>query len=145
MRFTALLHHISPELLWASYFDLKRQAAPGVDEVTWRQYGGDLEERLADLHERIHRGRYRAQPSKRAWIPKPDGRQRPLGIAAFAALLVMGFTTWSGWWTWAFFALLTGLGHPEPLNNITPLDGGRKFVGLLTLGLFFLLFTPKPF
>ena len=70
---------------------------------------------------------------------------RPLGTAAFAALLVMGFTTWSGWWTWAFFALLTGLGHPEPLNNITPLDGGRKFVGLLTLGLFFLLFTPKPF
>jgi RNA-directed DNA polymerase len=88
VRFTALLHHITPELLRASYFDLKRQAAPGVDEVTWRQYGGDLEERLADLHERIHRGSYRARPSKRAWIPKPDGRQRPLGIAALEDKIV---------------------------------------------------------
>ena len=70
---------------------------------------------------------------------------RPLGMAAFAALLVLGFTAWSGWWTWAFFALLTGLRHPEPLNDITPLDGGRTFAGLLTLGLFFLLITSKPF
>jgi RNA-directed DNA polymerase len=67
---------------------LKRQAAPGVDEVTWRQYGGDLEERLTSLHERIHRGSYRAQPSKRAWIPKADGRQRPLGIAALEDKIV---------------------------------------------------------
>jgi len=88
MRFTALLHHITPELLRASYFDLKRQAAPGVDEVTWRQYGSDLEDRLAGLHERIHRGSYRAKPSKRAWIPKPDGRQRPLGIAALEDKIV---------------------------------------------------------
>ena len=82
MRFTALLHHVTPELLRASYFALKRQAAPGVDGITWQQYGRDLEARLADLHERIHRGSYRAKPSKRAWIPKADGRQRPLGIAA---------------------------------------------------------------
>ena len=88
MRFTALLHHITPELLRASYFDLKRQAAPGVDEVTWRHYGSHLGERLANLHERIHRGSYRAKPSKRAWIPKPDGRQRPLGIAALEDKIV---------------------------------------------------------
>ena len=70
---------------------------------------------------------------------------RPLGIAAFALLLVMGLTLWGGWLTWAFLALITGLGHAEPLNDITPLDGGRQVLGLLTLGLFFLLITPKPF
>ncbi len=70
---------------------------------------------------------------------------RPVSIAAFVGLLVLGYTTWGGWWTWAFLALLTGLGHAEPLNDITPLDGWRKFLGLLTLVLFFLLITPKPF
>lgn len=82
MRFTALLHHLTPELLKASFLDLNRQAAPGIDDVTWRDYANGLEDRLADLHSRIHRGAYRAQPSKRTWIPKADGRQRPLGIAA---------------------------------------------------------------
>jgi membrane-associated protease RseP (regulator of RpoE activity) len=70
---------------------------------------------------------------------------RPLAFATFGLLLVMGLTMWSGWLIWAFLALITGLGHAEPLNDITPLDGGRKFLGLLTLGLFFLLITPKPF
>ena len=88
MRFTALLHHVNPELLRASYFELKRQAAPGVDGMTWQEYGRNLEERLDDLHGRIHRGAYRAQPSKRAWIPKADGRQRPLGIAALEDKIV---------------------------------------------------------
>jgi RNA-directed DNA polymerase len=88
MRFTALLHHVNPELLRASYFELKRQAAPGVDGMTWHEYGRNLEERLDDLHGRIHRGAYRAQPSKRAWIPKADGRQRPLGIAALEDKIV---------------------------------------------------------
>jgi RNA-directed DNA polymerase len=88
MRFTALLHHIGPELLQASYFELKRSAAPGVDGMTWYEYGRDLEARLADLHGRVHRGAYRAQPSKRAWIPKADGRQRPLGIAALEDKIV---------------------------------------------------------
>jgi RNA-directed DNA polymerase len=88
MRFTALLHHVHPELLRASYFELKRQAAPGVDGMTWHEYGRNLEERLDDLHGRIHRGAYRAQPSKRAWIPKADGRQRPLGIAALEDKIV---------------------------------------------------------
>jgi hypothetical protein len=87
-RFTALLHHVTPELLRASFFDLKRNAAPGVDGVTWREYRRDLEAHLADLHGRIHRGAYRAQPSRRPYIPKPDGRERPLGIAALEDKIV---------------------------------------------------------
>lgn len=88
VRFTALLHHVTPKLLEESYYALKRDAVPGVDDVTWRDYGEDLQERLADLHGRIHRGAYRAQPSKRAWIPKADGRLRPLGIAALEDKIV---------------------------------------------------------
>jgi group II intron reverse transcriptase/maturase len=82
IRFTALLHHVSVDLLRDSYHSLKKKAAPGVDGVTWQEYGEDLEARLSGLHGRIHRGAYRAQPSRRTWIPKGDGRQRPLGIAA---------------------------------------------------------------
>ena len=82
LKFTALLHHVSIDLLRDSYNSLKKQAAPGVDGMTWEEYGRDLEVRLADLHGRIHRGAYRAQPSRRVWIPKADGRERPLGIAA---------------------------------------------------------------
>jgi len=81
-KFTALLHHVTTELLRDSYYSLKRAAAPGVDGVTWQQYGEGVEERLQDLHDRVHRGAYRAQPSRRTYIPKADGRQRPLGIAA---------------------------------------------------------------
>jgi group II intron reverse transcriptase/maturase len=88
MRFTALLHHITPEMLRDSYFELKRMAAPGVDGVTWHAYGQDLEDRIDDLHGRVQRGTYRAQPSKRAWIAKADGRQRPLGIAALEDKIV---------------------------------------------------------
>lgn len=88
LRLTALMHHVNPELLHASYLELKRQAAPGVDGMTWRKYGRGLEERIYDLHGRIHRGTYRAQPSKRAWILKADGRQRPLGIAALEDKIV---------------------------------------------------------
>jgi RNA-directed DNA polymerase len=88
MRFTAILHHVTPELLKASYFELKRSAAPGVDGMTWSEYGRDLEESIVSLHSRVHRGAYRAQPSKRAWIPKADGRQRPLGIAALEDKIV---------------------------------------------------------
>jgi RNA-directed DNA polymerase len=82
IRFTALLHHVTVDLLRSSYHKLKKGAAPGVDGVTWREYGRDLEARLRDLHGRIHRGAYQARPSRRVWIPKADGRQRPLGIAA---------------------------------------------------------------
>jgi group II intron reverse transcriptase/maturase len=81
-RFTALLHHISIDLLRLSFYALGRQAAPGVDGVTWQDYEADLESNLQDLHARVHRGAYRALPSRRKYIPKPDGRQRPLGIAA---------------------------------------------------------------
>jgi RNA-directed DNA polymerase len=81
-QFTALLHHVDVELFRSAYSWLKRDAAPGVDGVTWQEYGEDLERKLADLHSRIHRGAYRAQPSRRHYIPKPDGRRRPLGIAA---------------------------------------------------------------
>ena len=87
-RFTNLLHHITPELLRASFFDLKKQAAPGVDDETWRDYAKDFERRIEDLHERIHRGAYRAKPSKRTYIPKPDGKLRPLGIAALEDKIV---------------------------------------------------------
>ena len=81
-RFTALLHHVSVDLLKDAYFWLKRKVAPGVDGVTWQDYAQDLEANLVDLHARIHRGAYRALPSRRKYIAKPDGRQRPLGIAA---------------------------------------------------------------
>jgi RNA-directed DNA polymerase len=81
-RFTALLHHVSVDLLRESFYALKRQAAPGVDGVIWREYETGLEDRLIDLHSRVHRGAYRAQPSRRVYIPKADGRQRPLGIAS---------------------------------------------------------------
>ena len=88
LRFTNLLHHLTPELLRASFFELKKQAAPGVDGETWRDYERDFEQRIDDLHARIHRGAYRAKPSKRTYIPKPDGRMRPLGIAALEDKMV---------------------------------------------------------
>jgi RNA-directed DNA polymerase len=81
-RFTALLHHVDVDRLRAAYWALNPKAATGVDGVTWVEYGLDLEENLRDLHARVHRGSYRARPSRRAYIPKPDGRLRPLGIAA---------------------------------------------------------------
>ena len=79
-KFTALLHHISPETLEVAFYALKRRAAPGVDGMTWQEYEADLERRLIDLHGRIHRGAYRPQPSRRTYIPKADGRQRPLAM-----------------------------------------------------------------
>ena len=87
-RFTALLHHVTPGLLRDSFFALKRKAAPGVDGVTWQEYATGLEDRLKDLHGRVHRGAYQAQPSKRRWIPKDNGKQRPLGIAALEDKIV---------------------------------------------------------
>ncbi|MBI2295299.1 MAG: group II intron reverse transcriptase/maturase [Betaproteobacteria bacterium] len=87
-RFTALLHHVSVELLKAAYSWLKRDAAPGVDQLTWKQYGQDLEANVVDLHARVHRGAYRALPSRRHYIAKADGRQRPLGIAALEDKIV---------------------------------------------------------
>lgn len=87
-RFTTLLHHLSAELLRESYYALKRNAAPGVDGMRWQEYEDGLEDRLTDLKDRIHRGAYRAQPSRRVYIAKADGRQRPLGIAALEDKIV---------------------------------------------------------
>jgi group II intron reverse transcriptase/maturase len=80
-RFTALLHHVTVDRLRAAYRAIRPQAAPGVDGVTWEAYGQDLEVNLRDLHQRLHAGSYRARPSRRSYIPKADGRLRPLGIA----------------------------------------------------------------
>ena len=87
-RFTALFHHISIELLEQSFFQLKEDAAPGVDRLTWTDYESDLGRKLDDLHDRVHRGAYRALPSRRVYIPKPDGRQRPLAVAALEDKIV---------------------------------------------------------
>ena len=81
-RFTALLHHVTNDRLRAAFFGIKKKAAAGVDGVTWEHYATDLESNLQNLYARVHRGAYRAKPSRRVYIPKADGRQRPLGIAA---------------------------------------------------------------
>ena len=91
-RFTALFHHITVDLLRLSFLALKRDAAPGSDGVTWKDYGADLERKLADLHARVHRGAYRPQPSRRRYIPKADGRQRPLAVAALEDKIVQRAT-----------------------------------------------------
>jgi len=82
MKFTALLHHLTVDLLRESFYALKRKAAPGVDGVTWQEYETGLEDRLVDLHGRVQRGAYQAMPSRRVYIEKEDGRKRPLGVAA---------------------------------------------------------------
>jgi len=87
-RFTALLHHVDLSRLRAAYWAIRPQAAPGVDGVTWAEYGQDLEANLQDLHARVAAGRYRAKPSRRVYIPKADGRQRPLGIASLEDKIV---------------------------------------------------------
>ena len=91
-RFTALLHHIDTDLLEAAFFALQERAAPGVDGVTWRDYEHNLKANLEDLHARIHRGAYRPQPSRRVYIPKPDGQRRPLAIAAVEDKIVQRAT-----------------------------------------------------
>jgi RNA-directed DNA polymerase len=88
MKFTALLHHLTVDLLRKSFYSLKRKAAPGVDGVSWPEYEIGLESRLIDLHGRVHRGAYRARPSRRVYIEKEDGRQRPLGVAALEDKIV---------------------------------------------------------
>ena len=92
-KFTALLHHINIDLLEKAFFELKANAAPGVDRLTWKDYEADLEHKLEDLHGRVHRGAYRALPSRRVYIPKPDGRQRPLAVAALEDKIVQRAVT----------------------------------------------------
>jgi RNA-directed DNA polymerase len=88
LRFTALMHHITPQLLVDSFYSLQRNAAAGVDGVTWREYEKILPQRVTELHRMIHSGAYRATPSRRVYIPKADGRQRPLGIASIEDKIV---------------------------------------------------------
>jgi group II intron reverse transcriptase/maturase len=87
-KFISLFHHISVELLEEAFYELKADAAPGVDRLTWKDYEANLERNLGDLHDRVHRGAYRALPSRRVYIPKPDGRQRPLAVAALEDKIV---------------------------------------------------------
>jgi group II intron reverse transcriptase/maturase len=87
-KFTALLHHVTVERLGAAFYELKKKAAPGIDGVTWEQYEGGLEENIRDLHRRLQQGAYRAKPSRRVYIPKADGRERPLGVASLEDKLV---------------------------------------------------------
>jgi RNA-directed DNA polymerase len=91
-KFTALFHHLSVEMLRMAFFALKRDAAPGIDGLTWRDYEADLDRRIEDLHARVQRGAYRALPSRRRYIPKPDGRQRPLAVAALEDKIVQRAT-----------------------------------------------------
>src|ERR1700686_2515273 len=91
-KFTALLHHVDVDLLRESFFALKRKAAPGVDGLTWQAYAADLDRKLTDLHARVHRGAYRALPSRRTYIPKADGKQRPLAVAALEDKIVQRAT-----------------------------------------------------
>src|SRR3981081_2150324 len=87
-RFTALFHHINTELLEEAFFELEQNAAPGVDRLTWKAYEADLERNIEGLRGRVQRGAYRALPSRRVYIPKPDGRQRPLAVAALEDKIV---------------------------------------------------------
>ena len=94
MRFTALWHHVCDvRRLREEYFALKRDSAPGVDGQTWEQYGRNLEANLQDLSGRLHRGAYHAKPVRRVWIPKPDGRQRPIGVPAVEDKIVQRAAT----------------------------------------------------
>jgi group II intron reverse transcriptase/maturase len=94
LRFTALLHHVDKDCLTEAFFHLKKTVAVGVDQVTWHEYEQNLEANITDLHGRVHRGAYRAKPSRRIWIPKPDGRQRPLGIASLEDKIVQQAVLW---------------------------------------------------
>ena len=89
-RFTALLHHVNVDTLETAFYSLKRKAAPGVDGMTWEDYEANLERNLEALHGKVHRGAYRPQPSRRTYIPKADGRPRPLAIAALEDKIVQG-------------------------------------------------------
>lgn len=93
-RMTTLMHHLTVAALWSAYDRLKRNAAPGVDGVTWQEYGEDLIARLTELHQRLQSNRYRPQPSRRVYIAKADLRQRPLGIAALEDK-----SSKARWWT----------------------------------------------
>lgn len=115
-KLTALLHHMTVDALREAFFNLKRSAAPGVDRMTWDEYANGLEDRLADLHGRVHRGAYRALPSRRKFIPKSDGKLRPLGIAALEDKIVQA----------ALVAILTPIYEAEFLGFSYGFRPGRS-------------------
>ena len=94
MQFTSLLHHVTEDLLRKAYYALKRNAAAGVDNVTWKKYGKTLKKRLPELHDLVQSCRYKAKPSKRVWFDKPDGRKRPIGIASLEDKIVQQALLW---------------------------------------------------
>jgi len=116
VRFTALFHHLTIELLGEGFKALRREAAPGVDGTTWEAYGRDLEANLQDLHGRLHRGAYRAKPSRRVYIPKADGRQRPLGVASLEDKIVQ----------WALVGVLNAIYEPDFLGFSYGFRPGRS-------------------
>ena len=127
-RFTALYHHLSPDLLEEAFYELKESAAPGVDGLTWKDYEADLERRLEDLHARVQRGAYRAQPSRRVYIPKPDGRQRPIAVAALEDKIVQRAAT----------ALLNAVYEEEFLGfsyGFRPESGAHDALDALVVGI----------
>src|SRR5882762_4635444 len=134
-RFTALFHHISTELLEEAFLELKEDAAPGVDRLTWKDYEADLERNLGDLHDRVQRGAYRALPSRRVYIPKPDGRQRPLAVAALEDKIVQRAT--SALLNAIYEVLFLGFSYatlvdplplrsPRPFNHLVRQRGNRE-------------------
>jgi hypothetical protein len=131
-RFTALLHHIDVELLGSAYGWLRKEASAGVDGVSWAAYGEGLERKLVDLHDRIHRGAYRAQPSRRVYIPKPDGRERPLGIAALEdkivqrALVEVLNAIWEEDFLGFSYGFRPGRGQHDALDALAAGIGQRK-------------------
>jgi RNA-directed DNA polymerase len=115
-RFTALFHHVTVDLLREGFWMMNRLAAPGVDGTTWEAYGWDLEANLLDLHGRLQRGAYRAKPSRRVYIPKADGRQRPLGVATLEDKLVQ----------WAVVQVLNAVYEPDFLGFSYGFRPGRS-------------------
>ena len=116
VRFTALFHHMTVDLLGEGFKALRRKAAPGVDGMTWEAYERNLESNLQDLHGRLHRGAYRAKPSRRVYIPKADGRQRPLGVASLEDKIVQ----------WALVEVLNAIYEPDFLGFSYGFRPGRS-------------------
>jgi RNA-directed DNA polymerase len=131
-QFTALLHHITTDTLRVAFHALRRKAAPGVDGVTWQDYEAELESRLEDLFSRVQRGAYRPQPSRRTYIPKADGKRRPLAIAALEDKIVQGATVmvlnaiYEGDFCGFSYGFRPGRGPHDALDALCVAIGGRK-------------------
>ena len=136
-KLTALLHHVNVDVLRAGFLSLKRSAAPGVDELTWDRYAEDLETNLVDLHARVHAGAYRALPSRRRYIPKADGRQRPLGIAALedkivqAAVVMLLTPIYEAEFLGFSYGFRSGRGQHDALDALAFGIGNRRITWIL--------------